>query len=109
MAEIKSVLKAGEHRLNNKEIIEILHEHQLEVVEPLYTIEEAEDALQYFEGIPYNHEENIGEDMTCTFYDAGHILGSAIAVISKTCNGRRKNIMFSGDVGRFNKPSYNFV
>ena len=104
MAEIKSVLKAGEHRLNSKEIVEILREHQLEVIEPLYTIEEAEDALQYFEGIPYNLEESIGENLTCTFYDAGHILGSAMAVLSKTCNGRATNIMFSGDVGRFNKP-----
>lgn len=104
MAEIKSLLKAGEHRLNSEEIVQLLHEHQLEVVEPLYTIEEAEESLQYFEGIPYNHEENIGESMSCTFYDAGHILGSAMTVISKTTNGRTKNIMFSGDVGRFNKP-----
>lgn len=104
MAEIKDLLKAGNHRLNSEEIVSILHEHQLEVVEPLYTMEEAEQALEYFQGIPYNHEERIGRNTTCTFYDAGHILGSAMAVISKNVGGKRKNIMFSGDVGRFNKP-----
>lgn len=104
MAEIKQILKSGDHRLNSDEIMRLLREHQLEVVEPLYTIEEAEEALTYFEGVPYNHEVNIGRNLACTFYDAGHILGSAMAVITKTVNGRTRNIMFSGDVGRFNKP-----
>jgi len=104
MAEIKSILKVGDHRLNGEEIVHVLREHQLEVVEPLYTIGDVEDALQYFEGIPYNLEESIGKELSCTFYDAGHILGSAMTVITKSGNSKNKNIMFSGDVGRFNKP-----
>jgi metallo-beta-lactamase family protein len=42
--------------------------------------------------------------MSCTFYDAGHILGSAIAVIRIHENGRYYNIAFTGDIGRFGKP-----
>lgn len=102
--EIKGLLKSKQHRLNSDEIRKLLEEHQLNVIEPLYTMSEAEDAFDYFRGIPYNHEEVIGENLTCTFYDAGHILGSAMAVVSKKENGRTKNILFSGDVGRFDKP-----
>ncbi|MFV0437820.1 MAG: MBL fold metallo-hydrolase RNA specificity domain-containing protein [Desulfopila sp.] len=104
MAEIKALLKNGNNRLNNEEIVGILREHQLEVVDPLYTMDDVEKVLQCFEGIPYNFEEKIGEDLTCTLYDAGHILGSALVVIGKDGGDGQKNIMFSGDVGRFGKP-----
>lgn len=104
MAEIKSLLKSGEHRLNSEAIVHLLKEHQLEVIRPLYSMEDAEDALRYFQGIPYNSEVSIGSDLKCTFYDAGHILGSAMTVISRKANGKTKNILFTGDIGRFNKP-----
>ncbi len=104
MMEVKTLLKKGDHRLNSDEIRKLLEEHQLNVIDPLYTMSEAEDSLEYFQGIPYNHEVSIGKNLTCTFYDAGHILGSAMAVVSKKENGNTKNILFSGDIGRFDKP-----
>ncbi len=104
IAEIKSVLKSGKHRLNSEHIVKLLREHQLEVIEPLYSMVDAEESLARFNGVPYNYSATIGKDLTCTFYDAGHILGSAMAVINKRANGKSKNILFSGDIGRFNKP-----
>lgn len=104
MAEIKGVLKSGKHRLNSEAIVRLLAEHHLEIIEPLYSMDAAEEALSYFHGIPYKHPVTVGRDLTCTFYDAGHILGSAMAVVQSTENGRTRNIMFSGDLGRFNKP-----
>jgi len=107
MAEIKAVLKKGEHRLNSEAIVELLQEHQLEVVTPLYSMEDVEDSLSHFHGVPYGRDTVIGEDLTCTFYDAGHILGSAMTVLSERTGNSIKNIMFSGDIGRFNKPIIN--
>ncbi len=104
MAEIKQLLKKGEHRLNSEAIVQLLKEHQLEIIEPLYSMTAAEESLSSFEGIPYKTTVSIGKNIDCTFYDAGHILGSAMAVVSKKCEGRTKNILFSGDLGRFNKP-----
>ena len=45
--------------------------------------------------------------MSCTFYDAGHILGSAISMITVNENGRAVRVCFSGDIGRFDKPILN--
>lgn len=104
MAGIKALLKKGKDRLNDEAIVNLLREHQLEIISPLYSMQAAEEALEHFQGIPYKHQVTIGEGLSCTFYDAGHILGSAISVIGKEGNDGIKNVMFTGDIGRFNKP-----
>ncbi len=42
--------------------------------------------------------------MTCTFYDAGHILGSAVVVLDLEENGRKVRLTFTGDLGRPDMP-----
>lgn len=103
-SEIKKLLKKNRHQLNTEVINDLIEDFHLERVEPLYTTADADEALTYFDGNPYNHPIPIGQDMTCTFYEAGHILGSAITVIRARQNGRHYNIAFSGDIGRFDKP-----
>jgi len=67
---------------------------------PLYTIENAEQALNRFSSHYYGESVPIGKDIRMKFRDAGHILGSAfIDVKAGKQNGARK-ILFSGDLGR---------
>jgi metallo-beta-lactamase family protein len=106
-AEAKAMLKKGRHELNPTAIGGLLRSLRLETVSPLYTLKDAEDALGAFEGIPYEHTIEVGRGLTCTFYDAGHILGSAISMISQQRNGRPSRICFTGDLGRFGKPILN--
>ncbi|MDX1709186.1 MAG: MBL fold metallo-hydrolase [Desulfobacterales bacterium] len=73
-------------------------------MEPLYSIADADQALEVFDGNPYRHPIPIGKDMTCTFYDAGHILGSAFALIHARQNGRDLRVCYTGDIGRYDKP-----
>ena len=102
--EARKILKKDRHRLNLEAINEVIKSHQLEKVEPLYSIADADEALEVFDGNPYRHPIPIGKDMTCTFYDAGHILGSAFALIHARPNGRELRICYTGDIGRFDKP-----
>jgi len=102
--KIKKQLKQNGHRLNIDTINRLMDKYRLEKVQPLYTREDADRALTYFDGYPYRNPVTIGHDMTCTFYDAGHILGSAITLIQTTENGRSYTICYTGDIGRFNKP-----
>jgi len=102
--QIKKLLKKNRHDLDIDTINELIAKHNLNGVRPLYTMEDAQEALTYFDGYPYRHPVSIGKDMTCTLYDAGHILGSAVAIIRVKENGRNYTIGFSGDLGRFGKP-----
>ena len=105
--QIKKLLKKNGHDLNREAIEDLMHKYHLDRIEPLYTKEEAEDSLSYFDGYPYEHPVTIGNNMTCTFYDAGHILGSAITLIQASENGKPYTIGYTGDLGRFDKPILN--
>jgi len=107
LGEIKRLLKKGRHELNVETISDLMAKLRLEVVNPLYTLPDAEKSLTYFEPYPYRQTVDIGNQMTCTFYDAGHILGSAISMVTARENGRALRVCFSGDLGRFDKPIIN--
>jgi metallo-beta-lactamase family protein len=104
LQEIKSMLKSGGHGLRSEVIEKLLAENHLEVVTPLYTMTEVEEALSFFQGLPYGETVTIGNGLTCTLYEAGHILGSAMSVICYEREGEKKTVLYSGDLGRFNKP-----
>ena len=102
--EIRKLLKTDGHRLNTEAIGKFLRKFRLEVVEPLYTIADAEQSLTFFDGLPYRSPVTVGSEMQCNFYDAGHILGSAITVLRCRENGKSATVAYSGDIGRFQKP-----
>ena len=101
---IKKLLKRGRHELDTDTINELLERHRLERIEPLYTMEEAEKSLEFFSGYPYRNPVTVGEGVQCTFYDAGHILGSAVSIFQCVENGDRFTVGYTGDIGRFGKP-----
>jgi len=72
--------------------------------EPLYTEQDAIKAVSHTVGISYNRPMIIGDGVTLEFYDAGHILGSAIASITVKRGGEELNILATGDLGRKGKP-----
>ena len=77
-----------------------------ELSEPLYTIADAEKAMQFFVSHEYDEAFYLGKDnsIRVRFYDAGHLLGSAHIEISYVEDGKEKIIVFSGDIGNQDKP-----
>ncbi|MFC1737481.1 MBL fold metallo-hydrolase RNA specificity domain-containing protein [Planctomycetota bacterium] len=71
---------------------------------PLYTIEDAEACLPLFEPVKYRQSVNLGDGIEATFYDAGHVLGSSIIRAKVRQNGDERIILFSGDIGRPDRP-----
>jgi metallo-beta-lactamase family protein len=104
---IKKLLKKGRHELNVNTINDLLVALRLEAVKPLYTLADAQKALAHFDGYPYRTPVVVGKDTSCTFYDAGHILGSAISIFTVRENNRSFRVGFTGDIGRFDKPILN--
>ena len=74
------------------------------LVEPFYTTEDAVASLKHFLAIGYERPYRISPEVTLTFYDAGHILGSAIVALDITEEGRTRRLVFSGDLGRPDRP-----
>ncbi|MDR2135967.1 MAG: MBL fold metallo-hydrolase [Treponema sp.] len=72
--------------------------------EPLYTEKDAIQATSQILGVSYNRPVYIGDGVSLEFYDAGHILGSAMASVTVKKNGTTTNILCTGDLGRKGKP-----
>jgi metallo-beta-lactamase family protein len=70
----------------------------------LYTEKDVLDCLDYFMTVSYHRPFHIYDGIKATFYDAGHILGSAITHLEIRHNGQHMDIGFSGDLGRKNLP-----
>ncbi len=69
-------------------------------VEPIYTAADALQSLQHFVSITYNQKFKITDNVTLTFTDTGHILGSAAVNLKIKEDGRVVNLCFTGDIGR---------
>jgi metallo-beta-lactamase family protein len=76
---------------------------KLQPVEPLYTMQDAAACLGHFIGIPYHLSFSITPTVSFEFYDSGHILGGASVFISFVENDEKRTLLYSGDVGRYNK------
>ena len=74
----------------------------LPLIEPLYTPIDAELCLRQFVNVGYDRKMMIAKGVELTFIDAGHILGSAQVIldIEDEEDGKKKRLLFSGDVGR---------
>lgn len=102
--EIANMLKIEGNKLNIEQITALMKENHLDRISPLYTIEEAEKALRSFDGYPYRAPVEVGLNTTCTFYEAGHILGSALSLIKIKEKDRQFTVCYTGDIGRYDKP-----
>lgn len=86
--------------------VEYLNRHRkrdnLPPVEPTYTLIDANRCLRQFVTLGYNRPLRIADGVTLTFIDAGHILGSAQVIldIDDRADGKKKRLLFSGDIGR---------
>jgi len=73
--------------------------------EPLYSSSDVEMAMRQFkQTVNYGQTIEVAEGIRATFFDAGHILGSAFILLEIEEGGMTKSILFSGDLGNKNKP-----
>lgn len=102
--KILKELKRKGHRIDFDRVARLVKKMNIDGIEPLYTKVDAEDALEFIEGYPYRHEISLGDAATCRLYEAGHILGSSVAMVKFQDNGQSKTICYTGDIGRYDKP-----
>ncbi len=71
---------------------------------PLYTVDDATATNPLFSPVKYGEAVPIANGLEATFYDAGHVFGSAMIKVTVNQNREKRTILFSGDVGRQDKP-----
>lgn len=64
-----------------------------------YEMEDVLAALGQCQPVDYHHDIELSSNVTLRFFDAGHILGSAIVQLTLSGNGIKKTLIFSGDLG----------
>ncbi len=74
------------------------------LVEPLFTMEDAEGCIKSIVPCDYNTEIEICQGVRIRFTDIGHLLGSASIEVWLTEEGMTKKLVFSGDIGNINQP-----
>lgn len=74
---------------------------------PLYTKKEATKATKRFHSLGYGRKFCLTKDISVTLYDAGHILGSAIAVLDIKSIPKALRLGYAVDLGRKNLPLLN--
>ena len=64
-----------------------------------YTEADVKKVLNLCEPVPYKTSFKLPPSASLCFFDAGHILGSAIVELKLSENGQEKRLVFSGDLG----------
>lgn len=73
-------------------------------VEPIYGLNDAEEALKLFVPQPYDKKIELAPGILVRFTDVGHLLGSASIEIWVTEDGQTEKVVFSGDIGNMDQP-----
>ncbi len=76
-------------------------------VRPLYTVRDAEYAMQFFQPVHYGESFTPVENVSARYEDSGHILGSAIIYLTMQEDGKTRTLAYTGDLGNINMPIVN--
>jgi metallo-beta-lactamase family protein len=71
-----------------------------DVALPLYTLQEAQDCMQYFKPAAVGQTTQVSPELSFRFVPAAHILGSIMAEVTLNTGGQTRRLLFTGDIGR---------
>jgi metallo-beta-lactamase family protein len=75
-----------------------------EHVEPLYTMQDVHHTMSQFISLPLHRSMAVAPGVRVTFFNAGHVLGSALVLLELEERGRTVRLLFTGDLGREELP-----
>ncbi|KAA6439483.1 MBL fold metallo-hydrolase [Dyadobacter flavalbus] len=102
---LKDAANLHQKRLNSKSASSARKRGKKKDVPMDYYVEKhVNEALDNFVPVAFGQRYRIADNITITFYAAGHLLGAAHIVVEVYEDGQKKRICFSGDIGRSNYP-----
>ena len=79
--------------------VEAMEEKTEEHFEPLFTYDDVKAIFPHLKTYDYYKEFDIGDEITVTLYDAGHILGSALTKLTLHSDSKEVTLLYTGDLG----------
>jgi metallo-beta-lactamase family protein len=102
--ELARLVMLDSARLQEEDATRRVRHHQSDSG-PLYSTVDAMHALDFFGRVAsYDAPIDLFPGVRVTFFDAGHILGSASLFLEVTENGTRRRLTMSGDIGNAGRP-----
>ena len=77
---------------------------EIAMLEPAYTMEDAENAIRCIVPCSYGQEVEVCEGIKIRFTDIGHLLGSSSIEVWLQEKNVSKKLVFSGDIGNKHQP-----
>lgn len=71
---------------------------------PLYDADDVEDTIRKMRPVDYGRPIEVATGITATFYEAGHMLGSASVMLEIVEGTSSRRVLFSGDIGPTGLP-----
>jgi metallo-beta-lactamase family protein len=112
-AEIARIVMLDSARLQAEDAEQKRRRHEKEgrtsprPVQPLYTEKDAETAASLFRTVEFGQPVPVANGVTAEYFEAGHILGSASIRVRAGVGEAARSVLFSGDIGRWNRPIIN--
>jgi metallo-beta-lactamase family protein len=72
--------------------------------QPLYTVADVEACFPLFSPVGYKSCILATDNIEACFFNAGHVLGSSIIKVTVTENSQKRVVLFTGDIGRPDRP-----
>lgn len=69
-------------------------------IAPLFELHDVEWVVDLTQRLPFDEAFELFDGITLTYRSAGHILGAAIVQLDVHDQGRRRRVVFTGDLGR---------
>jgi metallo-beta-lactamase family protein len=101
--DLSAIMLADSAHIQEKDA-EYLTRRNKSAVEPLYAMRDAARTVEAMCSVPYRKPMEILPGVVLTYFDAGHILGSASVLLECDEGGTTRRLVFSGDVGRAGLP-----
>jgi metallo-beta-lactamase family protein len=110
-AEVARIVLSDAAKIQEEDIAYLNHRSRRgddPALQPLYRSTDVPAVTKLFRNVGYEQKTDLGKGVSFTFFDAGHILGSASVLLEWTPgndpSAPKRRLLFTGDIGRYDAP-----
>ncbi|MEK7824767.1 MAG: MBL fold metallo-hydrolase [Candidatus Eisenbacteria bacterium] len=104
-ADLSTFMLADSAHLMERDVEHVnRHAHGRPARQPLYTPRDVAETVARFERRGYHEPWELFPEVRVEYFDAGHMLGSALTTFEVRAGGRTVRLGMSGDLGRAGRP-----